>query len=249
MITIKSQREIDIMRRAGKIVALTREELKKHIKPGVSTHKLDKIAETFIKKQGATPSFKGYHGFPGSICASVNEVVVHGIPRRSVILKEGDIISVDIGAYYQGYHADSAWTFGVGKISDENQKLLDVTLESLYQGLKEAKPGNRVGNISNAIETYVKPHGYGIVEEFTGHGIGQSLHEEPYVPNFGKKESGPVLKTGMTICVEPMVNIGTKHIRILEDNWTTVTVDKKNSAHFEHMIAITDDGYEILTEL
>lgn len=249
MIIIKSNREIEIMRKAGKLVALTHEELKKHIKPGVSTKKLDEIAYEFIVKNGGTPSFKGYHGFPGSICASVNEVVVHGIPSEDVILKEGDIITVDVGVKYNGYHGDGAWTFPVGKISKEDEKLLEVTLKSLYEGLEQAKPNNRVGDISNAIEEFVKPYGYGIVEEFTGHGIGQNLHEGPYVPNFGSKDSGPVLKPGMTICVEPMINIGTKHVSILEDDWTTVTDDKKKSAHFEHMIAITNDGYEILTKL
>ncbi len=230
------------------MVALTREHLKKHIKVGITTKKLDKIAEDYIKSLGGTPSFKGYNGFPGSICTSVNEVVVHGIPSN-LKLKEGDIISIDIGVYYNGFHADSAWTYGVGKISEENQKLLDVTLASLYEGIKEAKVNNRVGDISHAIESYVKPHGYGIVEEFTGHGIGRNLHEDPYVPNFGKPKTGALLRSGMTICIEPMINLGTKNVRILQDNWTTVTLDKKNSAHFEHMVAITEDGYEILTEL
>lgn len=249
MIILKSQREIDIMREAGRIVALTQKELKKHIKPGISTKELDEIAEKFIVKKGAIPSFKGYHGFPGSICTSVNEVVVHGIPNKDVILKEGDIITVDVGAIYKGYHGDGAWTFPVGKISPEDELLLDVTLKSLYRGLEFAKPNNRVSDISNAIEEYIKPYGFGIVEEFTGHGIGQSLHEEPYVPNFGEPGMGAILKPGMTICVEPMVNRGTKRVEILSDNWTTVTMDKSNSAHFEHMIAITEDGYLILTEL
>jgi methionyl aminopeptidase len=248
MITIKSKEELKIMREAGRMVALTREHLKNHIKVGITTKKLDKIAEDYIKSLGGTPSFKGYNGFPGSICTSVNEVVVHGIPSN-LKLKEGDIISIDIGVYYNGFHADSAWTYGVGKISEENQKLLDVTLASLYEGIKEAKVNNRVGDISHAIESYVKPHGYGIVEEFTGHGIGRNLHEDPYVPNFGKPKTGALLRSGMTICIEPMINLGTKNVRILQDNWTTVTLDKKNSAHFEHMVAITEDGYEILTEL
>lgn len=249
MIIIKSKREIDIMRVAGKIVALTQEELKKHIKPGINTKKLDLIAEEFIVKNGGIPSFKGYHGFPSSICTSVNEVVVHGIPSEDVILKEGDIITVDIGVKYRGYHGDGAWTFPVGKINEEDQKLLDVTLKSLYRGLLFAKPNNRVGDISNAIETFIKPYGYGIVEEFTGHGIGQNLHEGPFIPNFGKKDNGPILKPGMTICIEPMINKGTKHVNILKDNWTTVTDDKRKSAHYEHMIVITEDGYEILTKL
>ncbi|CCV65277.1 MAG: type I methionyl aminopeptidase [Paracholeplasma sp.] len=249
MITIKSDREISLMREAGRMVALTREEVKKHIKPGMDTKTLDRIAEDYILSLGGIPSFKDYNGFPGSVCLSVNEVVVHGIPSKKVILKEGDLVSLDIGVLYKGYHGDSAWTFPVGSISEENQQLLDVTLQSLYEGLKQIKPGNRVSDISHAIETYVKPFGYGIVEEFTGHGIGSKLHEDPYVPNFGKPGTGPVLKKGMTLCVEPMVNIGTKRVVVLKDNWTTVTADRKNSAHFEHMIVVTEDGCEILTEL
>lgn len=249
MITIKSDREISLMREAGKMVALTREEVKKHIKPGMDTKTLDRIAEDYILSLGGIPSFKDYNGFPGSVCLSVNEVVVHGIPSKKVILKEGDLVSLDIGVLYKGYHGDSAWTFPVGAISEENQQLLDVTLQSLYEGLKQIKPGNRVSDISHAIEAYVKPYGYGIVEEFTGHGIGSKLHEDPYVPNFGKPGTGPVLKKGMTLCVEPMVNIGTKRVVVLKDNWTTVTADRKNSAHFEHMIVVTEDGCEILTEL
>lgn len=249
MIIIKSKREIEIMREAGRLVALTQEELKKHIKPGISTKKLDTIAEKYIVKNGGLPSFKGYHGFPGSICASVNEVVVHGIPSENVILKEGDIITIDIGVNYKGYHGDGAWTYPVGKISEEDEKLLDVTLKSLYTALEQAKPNNRVGDISNAVETFIKPYGYGIVEEFTGHGIGKNLHEDPYIPNFGKKDSGAILREGMTICIEPMINKGTKHVSILSDNWTTITDDKEKSAHFEHMIVITEDGNEILTKL
>lgn len=249
MIVIKSKRELEIMRKAGQMVAMTQEELKKHIKPGISTKELDLIAEEFIVKNGGIPSFKGYHGFPGSICTSVNEVVVHGIPSDKVILKEGDIITLDIGVQYNGYHGDGAWTYPVGKISKEDEQLLDLTLKSLYRGLEFVMPNNHIGDIGNAIESFIKPYGYGIVEEFTGHGIGQSLHEGPYVPNFGKKGEGALLKEGMTICVEPMVNIGTKHVKILSDNWTTVTTDKRKSAHFEHMVAVTEDGYEILTKL
>jgi methionyl aminopeptidase len=249
VITIKSKREIELMREAGRMVALTRDYLKDHIAVGVSTKQLDELAEAYILSLGGIPSFKNYNGFPGSICVSVNEVVVHGIPSKKVILKEGDIVTLDIGVQYKGYHGDSAWTYGVGKISNEDQQLLDVTLNSLFEGLKQAKPGNRVSDISHAIESYVKPYRYGIVEEFTGHGIGLSLHEDPYIPNFGPKGFGPVLKKGMTFCVEPMINLGTKSVRILKDNWTTVTRDKKKSAHFEHMIAITEDGYEVLTEL
>ncbi len=249
MITIKSKREIDIMREAGKLVALAHEYLKKQIKPGISTKRLDQMAEKFILKHGATPSFKGYNDYPAAICTSVNEVVVHGIPSKDVILKEGDIIAIDIGVYYKGYHGDGAWTYPVGKISDADKKLLQITKESLYEGIKQAVSGNRVSDISAAIENFIKQYGYGIVEEFTGHGIGQNLHEQPFVPNFGKPGRGAILKPGMTICIEPMINRGNKQIEILADNWTTVTKDKSNSAHFEHMIAIKEDGYEILTEL
>ncbi|MFA5470749.1 MAG: type I methionyl aminopeptidase [Acholeplasmataceae bacterium] len=249
MIQIKSKREIELMREAGRILDQTRKMLEAYIKPGVTTHYLDQLAENYIKSLGAVPSFKGYHGFPGSICASVNEVVVHGIPSTTKVLKEGDIITLDFGVNYKGYHADSATTYPVGKVDEEIEKLLKVTEESLYVGLEQAKPGNRVSDISHAIEAYVKPHGYGIVEEFTGHGIGRELHEEPYVPNFGQPHQGPLLKPGMTFCVEPMINLGTKRVKVLKDNWTTVTIDRKPSAHFEHMIVITETGYDILTSL
>ncbi len=247
MIQIKSQREIELMREAGRILDETRRLLENHLKPGVSTLQLDRLAEEHILSLGATPSFKGYHGFPGSICTSINEVVVHGIPSIKEVLKEGDIITLDFGVNYKGYHADSATTYPIGEVSPEISKLLEVTEKALYVGLDMAKPGNYVSDISYAIESYVKPFGYGIVEEFTGHGIGRELHEEPYVPNFGKPKQGPVLKPGMTFCVEPMVNLGTKRVKILSDNWTTVTTDRKPSAHFEHMIVITETGYDILT--
>ena len=247
MIQIKSAREIELMRQAGHILEETRQAVSKHIKPGISTHQLDQLAETYIKNLGGTPSFKGYQGFPGSICTSINEVVVHGIPSKRKLLKDGDIITLDFGVNYKGYHADSATTYPVGNISDDLKKLLEVTEDALYEGLKYARPGQHVSDISHAIESFVKPYGYGIVEEFTGHGIGLELHEDPYVPNFGEPGLGPVLKSGMTFCVEPMVNLGTKHVRILSDNWTTITADRKPSAHFEHMIVITDTGYEILT--
>ena len=249
MITIKSQREIEIMREAGAILAETHEMLKAHIKPGITTAKLDKLAEEFIISKGGVPSFKNYNGFPASICSSINEVVVHGIPSKKAVLKNGDIISIDLGVNFQGYHADAAITHPVGNISEKVRKLLEVTEASLYEGLKEAKPGNHLSNISHRIEQFIKPYGYGIVEEFTGHGIGKNLHEEPYVPNFGAPNEGPILQEGMTICVEPMVNLGTKNVKILRDNWTTVTIDRKYSAHFEHTIVITKDGYEILTKL
>lgn len=247
MIICKTPREIEIMRHAGKIVALTHTELQKHISPGISTKELDAIAEKFIRKHDAIPSFKGYNGFRGSICASVNNELVHGIPGDRV-LKNGDIISLDIGAKYQGYHGDSAWTYPVGTIDDETQKLLDVTEESLFLGLKEAKPGERLSNISHSIQTFVEANGFSIVREYVGHGVGQDLHEDPQIPHYGPPNKGPRLKPGMVLAIEPMVNAGTRYVKTLSDNWTVVTVDDKMCAHFEHTIAITEEGYEILTK-
>ncbi|MBO1005392.1 type I methionyl aminopeptidase [Pseudogracilibacillus auburnensis] len=248
MIIYKTPREIEIMREAGKIVALTHQELKKYIQPGITTKELDAIAEKFIRSHDATPSFKGYNGFSGSVCASVNEELVHGIPGDRV-LKNGDNISLDIGAQYNGYHGDSAWTYPVGDIDPETQKLLDVTEKSLYIGLEEAKPGERLSNISHAIQTFVESHGFSIVREYVGHGIGQNLHEDPQIPHYGPPNKGPRLRPGMVLCVEPMVNAGSRYVRTLADDWTVVTVDGKMCAHFEHTIAITETGYEILTRL
>jgi methionyl aminopeptidase len=247
MIICKTPREIEIMRHAGKIVALTHQELQKHISPGITTKELDAIAEKFIRKYDAIPSFKGYNGFRGSICSSVNNELVHGIPSDRV-LKDGDIISLDIGAKYNGYHGDSAWTYPVGKINQETQQLLDVTEESLHLGLKEAKPGERLSNISHSIQTYVEAKGFSIVREYVGHGVGQDLHEDPQIPHYGPPNKGPRLKPGMVLAVEPMVNAGSRYVKTLSDNWTVVTVDGKMCAHFEHTVAITDDGYEILTK-
>ncbi|MEI2666296.1 type I methionyl aminopeptidase [Rossellomorea sp. LJF3] len=247
MIISKTPREIEIMRHAGKIVALTHTELQKYISPGISTKELDAIAEKFIRKHDAIPSFKGYNGFRGSICASVNNELVHGIPGDRV-LKDGDIISIDIGAKYNGYHGDSAWTYPVGTIDDETRKLLDVTEESLFLGLKEAKPGERLSNISHSIQTFVEANGFSIVREYVGHGVGQDLHEDPQIPHYGPPNKGPRLKPGMVLAIEPMVNAGSRYVRTLSDNWTVVTVDDKMCAHFEHTIAITEDGYEILTK-
>ncbi|MCA1066386.1 type I methionyl aminopeptidase [Rossellomorea sp. AcN35-11] len=247
MIISKTPREIEIMRQAGKIVALTHAELQKYISPGISTKELDAIAERFIRKHDAIPSFKGYNGFRGSICASVNNELVHGIPGDRV-LKDGDIISIDIGAKYNGYHGDSAWTYPVGTIDDETQRLLDVTEESLFLGLKEAKPGERLSNISHSIQSFVEANGFSIVREYVGHGVGQDLHEDPQIPHYGPPNKGPRLKPGMVLAIEPMVNAGSRYVRTLSDNWTVVTVDDKMCAHFEHTIAITEDGYEILTK-
>ncbi|WP_114572153.1 type I methionyl aminopeptidase [Exiguobacterium flavidum] len=246
MIITKAPREIDIMREAGRIVARTHKELKAHIRPGVTTGELDAIAERIIRSYGATPSFKGYNGFTGSICASVNEELVHGIPGKRV-LKDGDIISIDIGAQYNGYHGDSAWTYPVGTISEETRRLLDVTEESLYKGLERAKAGVHLTDISHAIQSHVEAANFSVVREYVGHGVGQNLHEDPQIPHYGPPGKGPRLKTGMTLAIEPMVNVGKRYVRTLSDNWTVVTVDGSMCAHFEHTIAITDDGYEILT--
>lgn len=247
MIICKTPREIEIMREAGRIVALTHQELKKHVLPGITTKELDAIAEKFIHQNDAIPSFKGYNGFRGSICASVNEELVHGIPGDRV-LHEGDIISIDIGAKYNGYHGDSAWTYAVGNVSDETEKLLKVTEESLYKGLEEAKPGERLSNISHAIQTYAEGYGFSIVREYVGHGVGQELHEDPQIPHYGPPGKGPRLKPGMVLAIEPMVNAGSRYVRTLSDNWTVITVDGKMCAHFEHTIAITETGFEILTK-
>ncbi|MED1954797.1 type I methionyl aminopeptidase [Brevibacillus centrosporus] len=248
MIILKSKSELEVMREAGRIVALTHQELAKAIKPGVTTKQLDEIAETFIRSMGAIPSFKGYGGFPGSICASVNEELVHGIPGKRM-LQEGDIISLDIGAQFEGYHGDSAWTYPVGTVSVENQNLLRVTEESLFKGLEKAVPGARLSDISHAIQIHAEAAGFTLVREYVGHGIGQNLHEDPQVPNYGPPDRGPRLKPGMVLAIEPMVNAGERYVRTLEDNWTVVTVDRKTCAHFEHTIAITEDGHEIFTRL
>jgi methionyl aminopeptidase len=247
MIICKTPREIEIMRHAGKIVALTHEKLKPFIKPGVTTKELDSIAEKFIKENDAIPSFKGYNGFTGSICASVNEELVHGIPGDRV-LNDGDIISIDIGAKYNGYHGDSAWTYGVGNISEDSQKLLDITEQSLFKGLEEAKPGERLTNISHAIQTFVEANGFSVVREYVGHGVGQELHEDPQIPHYGPPGKGPRLKPGMVLAIEPMVNAGKRYVKTLPDNWTVVTNDGKMCAHFEHTIAITETGFDILTK-
>lgn len=248
MIITKTDREIEIMRRAGEIVALCHQYLKQHIKPGTTTKQLDKLAEEFIRSMDAKPSFKGYHGFPGTICASVNESVVHGIPG-DYTLKVGDIISIDIGAEYKGYHGDSAWTYPIGTIDDEKKHLLKVTEESLYVGLNEVKAGNHLGNVSNAIQKYAEDNGLSVVRELVGHGIGTELHEDPQIPNFGKAGYGPILKPGMTLAIEPMLNAGSRYVKVLSDDWTIITQDGKPSAHFEHTIVVTLDGYEILTKV
>jgi len=249
MITRKSDREIALMKEAGRIVALAHQAVKKAVRPGISTYEIDQIVEKVIREHDATPSFKGYGGFPGSACTSVNEEVVHGIPSKKRKLKEGDIIKVDIGANYKGYHGDSAWTYPVGQISDEALKLLQVTEEALFEGLKYAKAGARLSDISHAIQQHAEAHGFSIVREFVGHGIGKDLHEDPQIPNYGLPNKGPVLKKGMVLAIEPMVNIGRKEVRVLEDQWTAVTLDKSYSAHYEHTILITEEDCILLTAL
>ena len=249
MIEIKSEREIELLREAGRIVALCHEEMKKQVRPGISTWELDQICEKIILSHNATPSFKGYGGFPSAVCASVNDVVVHGFPSKKQILKSGDIIAIDIGACYKGYHGDSAWTYAVGEISPADRKLMQVTHEALFRGLEQVKEGAHLGDVSAAIGNYVDSFGYGIVEDFTGHGVGREIHEDPPIFNFGVAGTGPILKEGMVLAIEPMVNAGTKKVRILSDGWTTVTKDKSKSAHFEHTIVVRKNGYEILTTL
>lgn len=246
MIIYKTRDEIDLMREAGRIVAATHHALQQSIEPGITTAELDRIAEQFIKSNGAIPSFKGYGGFPGSICASVNEELVHGIPGPRK-LKEGDIISIDIGAQFKGYHADSAWTYPVGKISEQAEKLLHVTEQSLYMGINQAIPNGRLSDISYAIQQHVEENGFSIVREYVGHGVGAELHESPQIPNFGPPGRGPILKQGMVLAIEPMVNVGSRYVKTLDDRWTVVTVDNQYCAHFEHTVAITETGYEILT--
>lgn len=247
MISIKTEREIDLLRIAGEIVGDTHKYLQKYIKPGVTTKELDKIAYDYIISRDAYPSFKGYDGYPGSICTSVNEEVVHGIPG-DYRLREGDIISIDIGACYKGYHGDSAWTYPVGKITKEKELLLKHTEESLFAGLSVIKEGARVGDIGYAVSEIANKYNLGVVKELVGHGVGSNLHELPDVPNYGKKGCGPILKEGMVIAVEPMLNLGTPNIYILDDDWTIITADDKPSAHFEHTVLVTKDGYEILTK-
>lgn len=247
MISLKSSREIELMDRAGTVVALVHKRLKEEIKPGMTTKHIDQICEEVIRENGCTPSFKGLYGFPGSVCTSVNEVLVHGIPG-SQILKNGDIISVDVGACYKGYHSDSAWTFLVGDVDEKTRDLCRVTEEALYRGLEQVRPGNRIGDISWAIQSYVEAHGYSCPIEYTGHGIGKSVHEDPYVPNVGRPHTGPILKRGMCIAIEPMVFMGKPHCHTLDDDWGVVANDHSLSAHYEHTIAITADGYKILTK-
>lgn len=249
MVSLKTTRELRLMREAGKISQEALLKAGEAVKPGVTTFELDKIVRTTIEKAGAVPSFLGYGGFPASACISVNNVVIHGIPSRKQILKEGDIVSIDVGACYQGFNGDNAWTFACGDISMEAQKLLDATRESLFEAIKMAQPGNRIGDIGSAVQKYVEARNYSVVRDFVGHGVGAKLHEDPSVPNYGTPGRGVRLLPGMTIAIEPMVNAGGHEVTVLGDGWTTVTRDGRLSAHFEHTIAITPDGPVILTAL
>jgi methionyl aminopeptidase len=247
MVIVKTAREISKMMDACRISANALRLAGEYVKPGVTTWEIDRKVREYIEKQGATPSFLGYGGFPASACISVNDVVIHGIPSKEQVLKEGDIVSVDVGAFYEGYHGDNAYTYPCGKISAEAQDLLDVTRTSLEKGIEAAIAGNRVGDIGNAVQTYVEARSYSVVRDFVGHGVGAKLHEDPSIPNFGRAGRGVRLLPGMTIAIEPMVCQGSYEVEILDDDWTTVTVDGKLSAHFENTVAITPDGPKIMT--
>ncbi len=247
MVSIKTARELSLMKDACEISAGALRAAGEAVRPGISTYEIDTIVRRYIEKQGASPSFLGYGGFPASACISVNNVVIHGIPAKTTILRDGDIVSVDVGAFYRGFHGDNAYTFPCGTISESAKALLDATRESLYEGIKQATVFNRIGDIGHAVQEYVEARGYSVVRNYVGHGVGAKLHEDPSVPNYGTSGRGVKLLPGMTIAIEPMVNEGAHNTRVLGDKWTVVTVDGRLSAHFEHTIAITPDGPKILT--
>jgi methionyl aminopeptidase len=246
-VIIKSEREIDLIREACRRLAMVHQELEQAIRPGLTTHEIDQMGETLIRKLDGIPSFKNYDGFPASLCISVNDEVVHGIPSRKRVLQDGDIVSLDIGLMYKGYHSDAARTHGVGQISPQAQKLIDVTRESFFAGVKEAKAGKYLYDISNAVAAYIQPYGYGIVRDLVGHGIGAKLHEDPQIPHFAQKKKGLKLQKGMTLCVEPMINMGRADVEWMDDDWTVVTQDGSWSAHYENTILVTEGEPEILT--
>lgn len=246
MISIKSDYEIELMRKAGMMVSKTHKYLKDFIKPGITTKELDKLAEDYIRSMGGIPTCKGYEGFPATLCTSVNDEVVHGIPGNRK-LKNGDIITIDMVIGYHGYQGDAAWTYAVGDITDKKKYLMGHTKEALYKGVEMVKPGARIGDISHAVESYAKAHKLGVVKELVGHGIGRDMHEDPDVPNYGKANTGPKLREGMVICIEPMLNLGAADIYVEDDGWTIRTYDGKPAAHYEHTVLVTKDGYEILT--
>ena len=249
MVILKNPEQIALMKRAGEITGGALLAARNAIREGVSTYELDKVVRTYIERHGAKPSFLGYNGFPGSACISINEQVIHGIPSKNVFLKEGDLVKIDVGACFHGYHGDSARTFGVGKISSEAQTLIDVTRKCFYLGAEQALPGQRVGDIGHAIQSYAESFGFGVVRPFVGHGVGAHLHEEPDVPNYGTAGRGCRLYPGMTIAIEPMINMGTKDVVNMPDGWTVVTADKQLSAHYEHTLAITSNGPILLTDV
>ena len=246
MITIKSEREIELMKKAGYLVSLTHKYLQPFIKEGITTKELDRLAEEFIIKNEGVPTCKGYEGYPNALCTSVNDTVVHGIPNNYK-LKNGDIITIDMVIGYKGYQGDAAWTYKVGNIDDDKAYLMKHTEKALYEGIKEVKPGAHIGDISAAVEEYATKHNLGVVKELCGHGIGTSMHEDPEVPNYGKRGTGPRLKEGMVICIEPMLTFGSEEIYLMDDEWTVNTIDESPAAHYEHTVLVTHDGYEILT--
>ncbi|WP_312701601.1 type I methionyl aminopeptidase [Sedimentibacter sp.] len=248
MIILKTKREIEIMKKAGRLVAQAHELVRSNIKPGVTTKELDRLVEEFLRSQNAIPTFKGYNGFPFSICASVNEEVVHGFPSERKLV-EGDIISVDIGATFEGYVGDSAKTFFVGEVDDEKRRLVEATRQSFYEGIKFATTNYRLSDISHAIQSYAESKGFSVVRDFVGHGVGRNMHESPQIPNFGRPGKGPRLQEGMVLAIEPMINAGVYNVKILDNDWTVVTTDGKPSAHYEHTIAITDGEPMLLTVL
>jgi methionyl aminopeptidase len=248
MIILKTKREIEIMRKAGRLVAKSHELVRNHIKPGVTTKELDQLVEEFLRSQNAIPTFKGYGGFPFSICASVNEEVVHGFPSSRKLV-EGDVVSIDIGATFEGYVGDSAKTFYVGEVEGEKRRLVEATKQSFYEGIKFAKTTYRLSDISHAIQQYAESQGFSVVRDYVGHGVGKNMHESPQIPNFGRPGKGPRLQEGMVLAIEPMINAGTYHVKVLDNDWTVVTVDGKPSAHYEHTVAITDGEPELLTVL
>ena len=248
MIYLKTEEEIELLRENNLLVSQTLAEVARHIKPGVTTKQLDKIADDFIRSHGATPAFLGYGGYPATACISVNEQVVHGIPSEETVIREGDIVSVDLGTFMKGFVGDSAYTFAVGAVSEEVRQLLEVTKEALYKGTAQAKAGNRVGDISAAVQEYAESFGYGVVRELEGHGLGRKMHEDPGVPNYGARGRGPLLKEGMVICIEPMITMGNRAVVFERDGWTVRTRDRKPAAHYEFAVAIRKNGPDVLTD-
>ncbi len=249
MIILKSPRELELIRQANQIVAETHLYLAEKIMTGISTYEIDRLGEEFIRGRGAIPSFKGYRGYPASVCISINEEVVHGIPSKKRMVKEGDLVSLDIGAFYQGFHGDAARSLGVGKVGPEVQRLIETTEQSFYSGIDQALVGNRLSDISHAIQQFAEARGYSVVREYVGHGIGRKMHEAPQIPNFGLPGRGPLLKAGMTLAIEPMLNTGSYQVKVLNDRWTVVTADASLSAHYENTIAISADGPIILSKI